>query len=434
MTLSVATARNELAKRIVEKKDYVVTICGGGNGAHVAAGYLSSKGITVNVLTRKPEKWGEEIIVSTANSSWESKGTLKGRLHCVSSNPKTVIPQANVILIAAPANAHPDILQRIEPFIQPGQMLGALFAQGGFDWAVKKCFKDKLDSLNLLFGLQNIPWICKATKYGHEAKIIGPKQQLYVACYPVEKKKQAAILMEALFDIPCETVANFLNLTLTPSNQIIHPGRYYGIFHDWDGKRTYTRAELEKRKGLTLYADMDEFSAEQMAMLDNELQQIKFALLQRFPALDLSDVLPLKDRVIKHYGKDVSDESSLKSVFATNLGYAGCATPLLEVSPGQFHPVVNSRLFWEDIPYGLCILKNMAELLGNFPTPRIDFMIRWHQQFMDVKFLCDDNQLNPQEIWRTGAPDKYGIHNIAELVETSMTPELYGYRHPRSRI
>lgn len=52
---------------------------------------------------------------------------------------------------------------------------------------------------------------------------------------------------------------------------------------------------------------MDEFSAEQMAMLDNELQQVKLALLQRFPALDLSDVIPLGERVIKHYGEDVSD-------------------------------------------------------------------------------------------------------------------------------
>jgi hypothetical protein len=43
---------------------------------------------------------------------------------------------------------------------------------------------------------------------------------------------------------------------------------------------------------------------------------------------------------------------------------------------------VRIRLFWEDIPYGLCILKNLVEMLGNFPTPAIDFMIRWHQQFM----------------------------------------------------
>lgn len=31
-----------------------------------------------------------------------------------------------------------------------------------------------------------------------------------------------------------------------------------------------------------------------------------------------------------------------------------------QVSPGRFTPNVDTRLFWEDIPYGLCILKNLA--------------------------------------------------------------------------
>lgn len=60
-----------------------------------------------------------------------------------------------------------------------------------------------------------------------------------------------------------------------PHPQIIHPARYYGIFKDWDGVRTYSRQELEARDGLTLYKGMDEFSAEWLAVLDNELQQIK---------------------------------------------------------------------------------------------------------------------------------------------------------------
>uniref|UniRef100_K3W9S0 Opine dehydrogenase domain-containing protein n=1 Tax=Globisporangium ultimum (strain ATCC 200006 / CBS 805.95 / DAOM BR144) TaxID=431595 RepID=K3W9S0_GLOUD len=438
MTLSVATARAQLEKQLPKTAGSsaigTITICGGGNGAHVAAAYLASKGVAVQVLTRQPEKWGDEIEVTTQGSSWESKGTIVGKLQLVSKHAKNVIPQSDVVIVAAPANAHPDILASVAPYLKKGVALGALFAQGGFDWAAKKALGDKLADVELLFGLQNIPWICKAYEYGHKARIIGPKKCLYVACYPVERKKDAAKLMQALFDIPCDTVANFLNLTLTPSNQIIHPARYYAIFRDWDGKRTYTIEELEKRRGMTLYADFDEFSAEQLSMLDNELQQVKYALLQRFPALDLSDILPMGDRVVKQYGEDVADRSSLRQIFMTNLGYAGCATPLTEVAKGQYHPAVNSRLFWEDIPYGLCILKNMAEMLGNFPTPRIDFMIRWHQQYMGVTFLNADGQLNAQELWRTGAPNKYGIHSLEDLVATSLPSEMRGYRHPRSRM
>jgi hypothetical protein len=64
----------------------------------------------------------------------------------------------------------------------------------------------------------------------------------------------------------------------------------------------------------------------------------------------------------------------------------------------------------------------------------IDFMIRWHQQFMGKEYLLPDNQLNPRLLGETGAPNKYGIHRAEQLVETCLPGELIGYIHPRSRI
>jgi opine dehydrogenase len=51
-------------------------------------------------------------------------------------------------------------------------------------------------------------------------RILGPKKQLWVATYPVEAREATAREVEAMFDIPCQTLPNFLNLTLTPSNQV----------------------------------------------------------------------------------------------------------------------------------------------------------------------------------------------------------------------
>ena len=56
-------------------------------------------------------------------------------------------------------------------------------------------------------------------------------------------------------------------MTLVPSNQIIHPARVYGIFKDWDGKTPYKREDIP-----LLYEDVDEFSADMMSVLDNEIQ------------------------------------------------------------------------------------------------------------------------------------------------------------------
>ena len=48
MTLSVATSNAEMERLSASRdgwKPLQVTICGGGNGAHVAAGFLASRGI-----------------------------------------------------------------------------------------------------------------------------------------------------------------------------------------------------------------------------------------------------------------------------------------------------------------------------------------------------------------------------------------------------
>jgi hypothetical protein len=50
-----------------------------------------------------------------------------------------------------------------------------------------------------------------------------------------------------------------------------------------------------------LYEDLDDQSAQEIQYLDDEIQAIKAALLKRYPALDLSQVMPMKDRVCTMY-------------------------------------------------------------------------------------------------------------------------------------
>ena len=63
-------------------------------------------------------------------------------------------------------------------------------------------------------------------------------------------------------------------MTLCPSNQIIHPGRVYGFFKDWDGKSTFEASKMPK-----LYEDLDDVSAHEIKVLDLEIQAIKNALM-----------------------------------------------------------------------------------------------------------------------------------------------------------
>ncbi len=80
-----------------------------------------------------------------------------------------------------------------------------------------------------------------------------------MAAFPVDKVYEAANMCSLLYYIPTHIVPNFLNLTLCPSNQIIHPGRMVGFFKDWDGKTTFDPKDIP-----LLYEGIDQESADEI--------------------------------------------------------------------------------------------------------------------------------------------------------------------------
>ena len=62
-------------------------------------------------------------------------------------------------------------------------------------------------------------------KHGESVELIGPKEFLCAAVSPPCARSLVQQLLQVCFDQPCKLLPNFLCLTLTPSNQIIHPAR-----------------------------------------------------------------------------------------------------------------------------------------------------------------------------------------------------------------
>lgn len=113
----------------------------------------------------------------------------------------------------------------------------------------------------------------------------------------------------------------------------------------------------------------------------------------------------------------MKDKSTLHSVFKTNLGYSTITIPVVEVEGGVLLNTVG-RFFNEDIPYGLVILKEIAGMMG-INTPAFDKMIEWHQQFMNKQFIIN-GKLNPDLLHETGAPSRYNINTIEQLIALNL--------------
>ncbi|KAL8272668.1 hypothetical protein Esti_003372 [Eimeria stiedai] len=393
-----------------------VCVVGGGNIAGATAAWLSrpGKNLCVHVLTRQPQRWVPNI-KARANPTcrWGLLQAFESNVQLITSDPKAAVANADLVIVAAPANVHLELLQKVGPHLKPGCVLGTAFAQGGFDWAVEKALGAAQSKLSAVFGLQHVPWLARWEEPGKAIEIIGPKRFLCAAVSPPCATAMVQLLLQLCFDQPCKLLPNFLCLTLTPSNQIIHPARYYSIFKDWDGVRAYREDEIS----WGLYTEFDAEAAKYLGLLDAELQAIKQAIIKRCPNLDLSTVMPIQERIIQQYGDDVKDRSNLQMVVSSNRGYASCRTPATAV-PGGFHPSVGGRLFQEDVPSGLCVLKNIAEMM-DVATPTVDLMIEWHQKFIGTEFL-KNGKLNPDALHLTTAPARYGITTIEQLASTTL--------------
>jgi hypothetical protein len=81
----------------------------------------------------------------------------------------------------------------------------------------------------------------------------------------------------------------------------------------------------------------------------------------------LSQVLPIEERICAMYEGQITDTSSLKRIFNTNKGYSRVPFPMVPKDPADPSKVVlnkNARFFWEDVPYGLVILKDIGRICG----------------------------------------------------------------------
>ncbi len=226
-----------------------------------------------------------------------------------------------------------------------------------------------------------------------------------LAAWPPNHAAKVAALLSDLLGVPICPISGFLSLTLAGTGQLVHPGVMYGLFRDWDGC-PYEDAPL-------FYQGIDITTAHILQQLSDELQSLRIRLEERVPALDLSAVLPLYDWLLRSYGNSIGDCSSLLNCFVTNDGYAGLRAPMRPGGNGLV-PDFQTRYLSEDVPYGLVVIRGIAEL-ADLPTPNIDQVIAWSQEVLGTEYLVD-GELKGRNVAVSRAPQRYGFSSLDEVL------------------
>jgi len=385
-----------------------VTICGGGNLGHALAGWLAArKGLRVHVLLSSQERvsnWETGIARQNGIMVIAPEETRCGRPELVIADPAKAVRGSRIIILALPAFLHQAALVKVAPFLDAGALVGAIPAHGGFQWYAERAFKG-MATKPVFFGFRKSPWTCRVVTYGHSVRITGLRASMEVSAKPTTTVHQVAEEIGHLFGIALAPLPHFLHVTLSIGNQILHPGILYGLLRDWDGT-PFAEAPLA-------YQDISEVTTRILLNLSNESQAIGEAVSVKLPHLQLSPIRSLAEEMRASAQALIQDASTLQTIIGTNRGLFGLRIPSTQVQGGWI-PDSTSRYLSEDVPFGLCVLRGIAEIAG-VSTPTIDEVLNWAQLQLGAFYLYDGTMSGP-DMTRSGAPQAYGLKTLSQLM------------------
>jgi len=328
-----------------------ITVIGSGNIGTLMAAEMAHRGHAVTIYTSKPEKWQKEITVFSS----KEKPLFSGTLAEVTSDLKQAIRNARLIWITLPAQLFSSLAQRLSPLLEKGQIIGIVPGSGGAEFAFHDLIKSQKCTF---FGLQRVHCIARLREYGKSVYMLGRKKELQLATIPAGTSAGLSSVIASFFEIPCIALPNYLCVTLTPSNPILHTTRLYSLFRDYKPGRLYFRNVL-------FYEDWDDEASGLLIACDNELQRLCKAI-----PMDLTNVKSLK----VHYESQTITAMTRK--ISGIAAFKGLLSPMERVNDSWI-PDFTSRYFTADFSYGLKVIKDISALFG-VRTPCIDKIWNWY--------------------------------------------------------
>lgn len=350
-----------------------IAVIGGGNIGTQFACMCASKGYKVNVCSSRPELFDGKLEIVD-----EFGNIIYGQVNKVTADIGEAIKNTQIIFVTHPAFRLKEVADQMLPYIKGDMNICVVPGTGGAEFAFRDCIKAGAT----MFGLQRVPSVARLEAYGKRVRCEGLRSELFLASIPNEKAEELSQFMSILWEIPCTALPNYLSVTLTPSNPILHTTRLRTLFIDYEEGKAYDRNPL-------FYGEWNDASSELLLACDEELQN----MLKIMDKLDLHAVKSLK----LHYESDTVKAMTRKIRSIKSLH--NLTSPMKKVNVGWI-PDFSSRYFTADFPYGLAIIEELAVLLG-VDAPNIKETMVWYR-----KVTGDTNRLNLQN---------YGIHSLEDI-------------------
>lgn len=392
-----------------------ILVCGGGNGAHCLAALAASRpNLEVNVLTLfqdEAERWskileGANIKLSITNNDG-SQTEISSKPFVVTKDPEKALQGVEIIFLVVPAFAHAQYFTAMTPYLQPNTLIVGLPGLAGLTFQGRSILGDKA-SMCTIASFETLPWACRILEFGKHVQVLGIKESLGMAYFSGKQCKHSFPIVDTIQGIlgdkpKVEVFQNYIALNLM-ADGTVHPPIMYGRWGTWDGK------PLDEKP--LFYQGVDERQAELLTKVSEEVIATGKEFEKLRSGIDMSEVVHVFDWYKIHYKDQIADTSSLMMAMRTNKAYNGLVHPMKDTGNG-FVPDFNYRYISEDIPFGLVVMKGIAQIAG-VETPTIDEIIAWAQQKLGKEYIVG-SKLSGKDVASTRAPQAYGLNTVDQL-------------------
>lgn len=326
-----------------ERQKSRVCIIGGGNIGTLMAAELSKTAEFVSVITSEYLQWGESLEVYDRD---DQILFTSEKINVTNSFEEVV--NADVVFVTYPAECFKQLATEIKPYITKEQWIGLI--PGGGDI---QCF---FELGCTVFGFQRTHDIARVKETGKSVYSLGRKEQVYLASIPEIAQKSVCLWVEDFLDIPVIGLKDYLVITLTPSNPILHTSRLYTLFSE---NRKYD-------KQVFFYREWDDAASEILLKCDEELQNLCHVIPK-----DLTEVISLK----KHYEVETVKDMTIK--MRSIPAFQNIVAPMKSVE-GVWVPDLENRYFSTDFPFGLHVVLGIAHTYA-VEMPTMEMLWKWYQ-------------------------------------------------------
>ena len=365
-----------------------ICVIGGGNIGTAIAADLARKN-QVTMLTGHPTNWKKELF----SHDTDTGEGFQAILNDITDSAEKAVKDAQVVFLTVPSFLMEQEIRRCEPYLAPGKIFCVMPGTGGAEFLCRGL----LEKGGILAGFDRVTHVSRLETYG-KCVNVAKKKKVRIAALPKTEVVSVAALMSELFEMECTPLENYLTVTFTPSNPLLHTARVFDLFGDYKEGMTWPR-------NILFYGEWTNFASEVMLECDAELQ----ALCRRIEAaqnINLQGVIPLKE----HYGVETISELTDKMQSIKSLQNI---TSPMSLRGENYIPDFNSRYFLEDFPYGLCILRGFIEVAG-LSAPYMDKILKWYCQITGKQYYFD-GKFKGADLAETAIPQNYGITTLEEL-------------------